>query len=154
MISSDQNISVDQKELAQELADAISTGNILLIHDLLDEDGSYIIADSKLELYKSDKYGFLNWLGPLMKERNLSSENKLSFYFDQCLDCKIGNPVILFDEGKSPVKTIESWEREKLGLMIEIEDDVVSSISKCGVFEFNDNTSNFRNTCFQSNIKW
>lgn len=41
MINSDHNISVDQKVLVHEIAEAISTGNISSIHVLLDEDGDY-----------------------------------------------------------------------------------------------------------------
>jgi hypothetical protein len=69
---------VHDNKLFQELADAISTGNINAIHDLLNEDGMFIIADSKLELQETDKYGL-----------------------DQSIHCKIGNPMILFDDGGS-----------------------------------------------------
>lgn len=147
MIRNDLNRSVDEKVNVQELAKAISAGNINLIHDLLDDNGEYIIADSKLELQKTDKYGFLNWLRPLMNERNLSSENKLTYYFDQCLHCRIGNPVIIFDNGKFPVATKESWEKEKLGLMIEFEGDKISGISLCGVFLHTDNPFHFETRC-------
>ena len=66
-----QDLQIQQKKLVQELAEAIATGNIHLIHDLLDEDGKYIIADTKLELQETDKYGFLSWLKPLLEERKI-----------------------------------------------------------------------------------
>jgi len=140
-------LQTKQKELVQDLADAISTGNIHLIHDLLDKDGKYIIADSKLKLQETDKYGFLNWLRTLMEERNLSSANKLSYYFDQCLHCRIGNPVIIFDDGIFPIETKEPWLREKVGLMLEFEGDKISGISLCGTFLHTDNTVNSENYC-------
>jgi len=100
MIRPEKDVSIVQKVLVQELAEAISSGNIQLIHDLLDENGEYIIADSKLELQKADKYGFLTWINSLMEERQLGFENKLTYEFDHCLHCQIGNPVILLDGGR------------------------------------------------------
>lgn len=142
-----QDLQIQQKKLVQELAEAIATGNIHLIHDLLDEDGGYIITDSKFELQETDKYGFLNWIKPLMEDRGLDFENKLTYNFDQCMHCQIGNPVILFDEGRFPVATKESWEKEKLGLMIEFEGEKISGISICGSFLHRDNPYNFEESC-------
>ncbi len=51
----------------------------------------------------------------------------------------IGNPVIIFDDGKFPVKTKEPWQREKAGLMLEFEGNKISDISICGIFLHTDN---------------
>ena len=100
-------VNKEQKELARKLADSISTGDINQVHELLDDEGEFTISDSNLELVITDKYGFLNWIKPFFMERNLSSVNKIDYTIDQCLFCKIGNPVIIFEDGKFPIKTKE-----------------------------------------------
>jgi hypothetical protein len=140
-------VNKDQKELARKLADSISTGNINHVHDLLDDEGEFTISDSTLEFAITDKYGFLNWLKPFLMERNLSSVNKIDYTIDQCLFCKIGNPVIIFEDGKFPINTKEPWQREKLGFMLEFEGEKISAISICGVFLHADNPLNIEIHC-------
>jgi hypothetical protein len=121
-------VNKDQKELTRKLADSISNGDIYHVQELLYDGGEFTIPDSDLELIITDKYGFLNWIKPFLMERNLSSENKIDYTIDRCLFCKIGNPVILFEDGKFPIKTEEPWQRERLGFMLEFEGDKISGI--------------------------
>ena len=137
----------DQQALARKLADSISTGDINQVHELLDDEGEYTISDYNLELTITDKYGFLNWIKPFLMERNLSSVNKIDYTIDQCLFCKIGNPVIIFEDGKFPIQTKEPWQREKLGFMLEFEGEKISGISICGVFLHADNPLNIEIHC-------
>ena len=143
-------VNKDQKELAIKLADSISTGDINQVHELLDEEGEFTISDSTIELVTTDKYGFLNWIRPFFLERNLSSENKIDYTIDQCLFCKIGNPVIIFEGGKFPIETKEPWQREKLGFMLEFEGEKISGISICRVFLKADNPLNIEIHCSRS----
>jgi hypothetical protein len=127
-------VNKDQKELTRKLADSISNGDINQVHELLDDEGEFTICDPNYELMTTDKYGFLNWIKPFLLERKLSSFNKMDYTIDQCIFCKIGNPVILFEDGKFPIKTEEPWQRERLGFMLEFEGEKISGISICGVF--------------------
>ena len=137
----------DQKELTRKLANSISTGDINQVHQLLDEEGEFTTFDSTLEFEITDKYGFLNWIKPFLVERNLSSVNKIAYTIDRCLFCKIGNPVIIFENGKFPIETKEPWQREKLGFMLEFEGEKISGISICGTFLHADNPLNIEINC-------
>ena len=140
-------VNKDQKELAHKLADSISTGDINHVHELLVDEGEFTISDSNLEMIITDKYGFLNWIKPFLIERNLSSENKIDYTIDQCLFCKIGNPIIIFEDCQFPIKTNEPWQRERLGFMLEFEGEKISGISICGVFLHADNPLNIEIHC-------
>jgi hypothetical protein len=140
-------VNKDHKELTRRLADSISNGDINQVHKLLDDEGEFTICDPNYELMTTDKYGFLNWIKPFLMERNLNSENKMDYTIDRCLFCKIGNPVILFEDGKFPIKTKEPWQREKLGFMLEFEGEKISRISICGVFLYADNPLNSEIHC-------
>lgn len=137
----------EQKELARKLADSISTGDINHVQELLDEDGKYTIYDPNFELITTDRYGFLNWIAPFIMERNRNSVNKIDYTIDQCLACKIGNPVILFEGGRFPIETKEPWQREKLGFMLEFEGEKISGMSICGAFLHADNPLNSEIQC-------
>jgi hypothetical protein len=140
-------VNKDQKELTRKLAESISVGDINHVQELLDDGGEFTISDSNLELIITDKYGFLNWIKPFLMGRNLSSENKIDYTIDQCLFCKIGNPVIIFEDGKFPIKTKEPWQREKLGFMLDFEGEKISGLSICGVFLHADNPLNIEIHC-------
>jgi hypothetical protein len=64
---------------------------------------------------------------------------RLNYIIDRCLYCWIGNPVIIFENGRYPVFTRNSWEREKCGLMLEFKDNLVSDISLFFMFVDTDN---------------
>jgi len=71
----------------------------------------------------------------------------LNYVIDRCSYCKIGNPVIIFENGKFPVFTRNSWEKEKCGLMLEFEDNLISGISFCYLFLTTDNQFHFEKKC-------
>jgi hypothetical protein len=107
----------------------------------------FTIANENLEITSTDKYGFLNWLWNKFEEKGIDNDNTISFKIDKCLHCKIGNPVILLDGGKFPIETTETHQKEKLGLMLEFEGDMVSGISICGTFLRMENPFNFERKC-------
>lgn len=133
--------------IVDDLAYAISIGDMNHINELLNENGEYVIANSKLELQKTDKYGFLNWIKPILEEKKIDFVNRLKYEFDQCMFCRIGNPVIIFDDGRFPIQTKEPRLRKKIGLMIEFEGDRISDISLCGTFLEIENPYHHENFC-------
>jgi hypothetical protein len=77
----------------------------------------------------------------------VSERNQLNFIIDKCLHCRIGNPVIIFENGRFPVFTRNPWQREKCGLMLEFDDNLVSGITFCFVFLNSDNPYLFEKKC-------
>ena len=142
-------IKTDQKTIATELAVAIATLSIANVVDLLSVNGEYNIQDENDEIVHTNKAEFLDWLGGCMDEFLLVNEdrNKLTYVIDQCLHCRIGNPVIIFEYGRFPVFTRDPWQREKCGLMLELEGELISGITFCFVFLKTDNPYLFEKGC-------
>jgi hypothetical protein len=139
----------DQKTIVIELADAIASFNIDKVAELLSEKGEYCIQDDKDEIIVSKKANFITWLGNCFDEYVFVNDGKtkLNYKLDQCLHCRIGNPVIILEKGKFPVFMKNSWEKEKCGLMLEFEDNLISGITFCFVFLHTDNPFQFELTC-------
>ena len=142
-------IKSDQKTIVIELAEAIATFNITKVADLLSEIGEYGIQDEKEESVIGNKSEFLKWLGDCIDEFLFVNEDldQLEYTIDQCLHCRIGNPVIIFENGRFPVFTRSLGDREKIGLMLEFKDNLISDISFCGLFLRTDNPFLFEKRC-------
>ena len=140
---------IGQKTLTFELAEAISKFNIIDIGNLLKENGEFMTLDEKDERVVSSKDDFIKWISNCFDEFKAANEdrNKLDYTIDQCLHCRIGNPVIIFENGRFPVFTRETYEREKCGMMLEFGDDLISDISFCYFFLITDNPFNFEREC-------
>jgi hypothetical protein len=139
----------DQKTIATELAEAIASFNITKVAGLLLEKGQYCIQDEKDDIIISNKVNFINWLSNCIDEFIFVNEerNRLNYIMDKCLHCRIGNPVIIFENGRFPVFTRDPWQREKCGLMLEFDDNLVSGITFCFVFLKTDNPYLFEKKC-------
>lgn len=100
-------IKTNQKAIAVELAETIATFNIAKVADILSENGEYHIQNEKDKIVVSNKAGFLKWLGDCIDEFLFVNEDRkqLNFIIDQCMHCRIGNPVIIFENGRFPVFT-------------------------------------------------
>ena len=142
-------VKTDQKTIATELAEIIATFNIASVADLLSENGEYYIQDEKDEIVIANKVNFINWLGGCIDEFLFVNEdrNQLNYVIDQCLHCRIGNPVIIFENGRFPVFTRDPWQREKCGLMLEFDDNLVSGITFCFLFLKTENPYLFEKKC-------
>jgi hypothetical protein len=129
-------IKIKHETIVKQLADAIAAFNISKVEELLSEKGEYCIQDDKDEIIIGNKTEFIAWLGNSMNEFITANEDRteLNYTLDQCLHCKIGNPVIIFENGRFPVFTREFYEREKCGLMLEFDDNLVCGITFCFVF--------------------
>ena len=145
----DATIKTDQKTITTELAEAIATFNITKVADLLSENSEYWIQDYKDEIVLTNKVNFLTWLRDCFDEFLFVNEERtrLNYIIDQCLHCRIGNPVIIFENGRFPVFTRDLAQREKCGLMLEFNDNLVSDISLCFFFVKTDNPYLYENRC-------
>ena len=142
-------IKIDQEIITTELANAVASFDIGKINELLSDDGEYCIQDEKDKTVLANKASFINWLSNCFDDflsANVDCE-RLNYIVDRCSYCRIGNPVIIFENGKFPVFTRNSWEREKCGLMLEFKDNLVSNISFCYLFLTTDNFYHFEKKC-------
>ena len=142
-------IKTDQETITLELANAIASFNIAKVAELLSENGEYCIQDEKDVRVLTNKTNSINWLSKRFDDF-LSANDKcdrLNYIVDRCSYCRIGNPVIIFENGKFPVFTRNSWEREKCGLMLEFEGNLISGISFCYLFLTTDNQFHFEKKC-------
>jgi hypothetical protein len=153
-MNSETIISANQKTLTIELAEALSELNDAVVEKLLLDNGEFEILDDKNETKTENKVEFINWLKACFEKYAVINEDfkKLEYTIDQCLHCKIGNPVILLNNGRFPVFTKDAWEREKIGLMLEFKDEMISGITFCGVFLETDNPFHFEKHCKRGNI--
>lgn len=140
---------IDQKTITIELADAIASFNIDTVAELLSENGEYCVQDEKGKIVISNKEIFINWLNRCFDEFKSSNDGqtKLNYILDQCLHCRIGNPVIILENGKFPVFTEDLGDREKCGLMLEFDNYLVSGIAFCFLFLKTDNPYLFEKKC-------
>lgn len=142
-------IQKDQKTIAEELAEAIASFNIIKVGNLLSENGEYSTLNEKNETVYANKSIFITWLGNLYNDykaiNNIS--DKLEYTLDKCSYCRIGNPVIIFENGKFPINMKEPWEMEKCGLMLQFEDNLISGITFCYYFLTAENPYNYEGKC-------
>jgi hypothetical protein len=142
----------DHKTIAKELAEAIASCNIDKVADLLKEDGEYSIQDEKEETVFANKAVFLKWLMNCFDECSFVNEDHshLNYIIDKCSYCRIGNPVLIFENGRFPVMSRNPWESSKCGLMLEFRDNLVSDISFCYIFLSSENPFNYEKKCSKS----
>jgi hypothetical protein len=142
-------IKTDQQIITKKLANAIASFDIAKIDELLSDDGEYCIQDEKDVTVLTNKTNFINWLSSCFDDFLSANDDcdRLNYIIDKCSYCRIGNPVIIFENGKFPVITRNSWEREKCGLMLEFKDNLVSDISFCYLFITTDNLYHFEKKC-------
>jgi hypothetical protein len=142
-------IKTDLFAIATDLAERIARFNITDIADLLSENGEYCIQNEDDEIVAANKATFLNWLGNCIDEFLFVNEdrNRLNYIIDQCIHCRIGNPVIILENGRFPVFTRDLAQREKCGLMLEFDGGLVSGITFCFLFLHTDNPYLFEKSC-------
>jgi hypothetical protein len=146
-------IDTNQQVIVTVLAEAIATFDITKVAKLLSEKGEFQIQNENEERIEANKPDFLKWLSDCIDEFLFVNEDRtrLEFTIDQCLYCRIGNPVIIFENGRFPVFSRDLGDREKCGLMVEFKDNLVSDISFCYLFVKTDNQYLFEKKCSRLN---
>jgi len=128
--------SVEKLELV--FAKAISLGDKNTLLRILSDTGKFQIQDKNLETIPTDKETFISWI--LNKKE---SAETIEFYFDQCLLCKIGNPVVIFNDGQFPSVQKDSSGINKTGIMLNINDNQINEIRFCYTFLKTENKYQF-----------
>ena len=134
MITKNNRISeeVDQMELTRKLANAVARFKISDVAQLLSENGEYNWMNLDGDLVdEGTKQEFLTWLSERFAPYIFTASQQLSYDFDQCLFCKAGNPVVLFESGHFPVQPLDPFDRDKQGLMLEFEHGMINKITFC-----------------------
>lgn len=130
----------ENSEILNHFKDIIVQKNFVAIEDLLSESGEYDIQNQDLETISVGKSQFLNWFCSLLKNEDITSID-----IDQCLFCKIGNPVFIINGGSFPRKIKSHAEMYITGLMLEPDNHKVSNITFCYSFLNRENNSVFNN---------
>ena len=133
-----EKLLIKTKDVSIKFANAVKLKDLNLIENLLSDTGTFSIQDSELETQEANKSQFIKWFRQKLKRVVIYKVD-----FDLCLHCMIGNKVVLFNDGKFPRTIQHNYERSKTGLMLEIEDDKISSISFCFVFAKTENLYQF-----------
>jgi hypothetical protein len=126
------SISISQEQLTEKFANAVARFEISEVAQLLSENGEYNWMKRQGELVDAGtKQGFLSWLSERFAPYIFTGSQQLSYEFDQCIFCRVGNPMVLFEAGHFPVQPIDPFDRDKQGLMLEFENDIINRITFC-----------------------
>lgn len=122
------------KALVETFADALAHYRYFDIESMLTE-GEFNCMDSEDELEdKADKATFMEYITNICEPLLLSSAQPATVTYDQCLQCSIGSPVVILNDGTFPYKATLPYERQKNGLMLQFEDGLICGITFCGLF--------------------
>ena len=123
------------KDIVQQFAAAVQNKDFEQIASLLAEDGKFNTQDAELNtLEATGKDEFMNWFIPALSGTSISS-----IEYDTCILCKMGNPVVLFNDGKFPARKLETASKSMTGLMLDIADGLICGISFCYYFATREN---------------
>jgi hypothetical protein len=124
---------VEQK-LVKIFTEALLNNDLVTIKAMLHPEGEFNFQTPKLNTRDAKARKFLNWLKKRLDSYSMEELSKMDYYLDNCMFCKIGNPVVIIDEGKFPRIPKDDSEQEKTGLMFEVKDEKIHSISFCYTF--------------------
>jgi hypothetical protein len=99
-----------------------------VLKELLLDSGEYQISIDKKTVHVN-KNEFINWMVQQRKEFE-----QLTYHFDNCTFCEIGQPVVIFNDGAFPKVHKNPSEREKMGFMIDVKNDKISHTKICHSF--------------------
>jgi hypothetical protein len=127
----------DQKELVRTFADAMAHYQLFEVEELLDE-GKYCYFCEEGERVETDKAGFAEYLREAFLPRIQVAAASATIEINQCIACRMGNPVVLLDDGTFPHHSMKEWPT-KVGFMLETEDGRIKAIRPCTSFENTEN---------------
>lgn len=125
---------IQSKDIATKFALASKNNDLESLKKLLSKDGSFHIQNASLDTIEVPKEEFLRWY----KEK-LDSAVIESIDYDQCLLCLLGNPVVIFNNGKFPRQPKDSGEKAKTGLALNIKGNKIIEMGFCHTFLKNEN---------------
>jgi hypothetical protein len=118
------------RDIAIEFAANVKNQDFISLKSILEKSGEFEAEptpNGESEIYSRDAY--LEWL-----QSKCQSTQIRKIDYDQCLFCQIGNPVVLFNDGRFPKKMTEDANRSKAGLMLDIKRNKIASIKFCYTF--------------------
>lgn len=122
------------QDISIEFALASERKDLHHLQNLLSEDGTFDIQLADLETQEVGKHEFIKWYGMKLQETEITS-----IAYDRCLFCFIGNRVVLFNDGQFPRIVKDDSERSKTGIMLDIQDGLISTLKFCYLFAVVDN---------------
>jgi hypothetical protein len=126
-------MKMEDKSVVSDLAEAISSLDISKIAGLLSEDGSFSVQDENYNIVRSDNSKFLAWLHSSYNRFISSgkSRRKLHYVIVKSMHNPAALPIILFEDGRFPVLSVNQLKEEKSGLLIKWEDHKITGIDFC-----------------------
>jgi len=122
------------QNIAVEFALASEKKDLRHLKNLLAEHGTFDIQTADLETLEVGKCEFLVWYEMKLQETEIKS-----IAYDRCLHCFVGNQVVLFNIGQFPRIVKDSSERSKTGIMLDIQDGLISTLKFCYLFAVTNN---------------
>jgi hypothetical protein len=127
------------KEIVATFAKAVQKKDLNQIDSLLTEDGEFNTQDDQLTTINgSTKPEFMAWF-----TKALTAVEIEKIEYDNCILCRVGNPVVLFNEGSFPAIAVDSSNKSMTGLMLDIVDDKIREIAFCYSFACRENKYQF-----------
>lgn len=127
------------KDIVQRFANALKEKDFQVVSSLLSEYGEYEIKNEQLQTVTCDsRTVFIEWI-----RRELSGTAIEKIEFDQCLLCMVGNPVVLFNDGKFPSVRKHGMDRSMQGLMVNVKEGVIIGTRFCNTFLGRENKTQF-----------
>ena len=124
------------QQIVKQFAKAVQEEDFELIASLLADDGVYHTQDVELNtINDSNKGAYLDWLS-----RQLSQKDVTKIEYDNCILCRTGNPVVLFNEGLFVLQQ-EHKAKSRTGFMLHIVDGLIHEIAFCFSFAQRENKS-------------
>ena len=130
--------AIKTSDIAIEFANATKRNDIELLNSLLHDNGEFEILNKENEIIAANKSEFLNWYKAKLEITPITS-----ITYDQCLFCSIGNKVVIFNDGKFPRTIVDLSEHSKAGIMIDADDNKITTLKFCFIFLKTENKYEF-----------
>jgi hypothetical protein len=127
-----QNKTQDEELLiaTRVFAEALCARDFRTLASMLADDGEFNVFRKDGEIRHAKKRGFITWL---KKRLALFPAEEFDYYIDQCMNCSIGDPIIVL---KNPLwlrSEISVFDRPHAGIRLVLEDSKIKEIVFCGL---------------------
>jgi hypothetical protein len=147
-------IKTNNRTIAAELAEAISSFDIPGVTNLLSENGEFAVQNERYEIVISGKDEFIAWLSSCYRTVPFKGlfRKRLSFTVVQCMHCLTGNPIIIFESGRFPVFSGSQSKNEQSGLVIKSVDNKITGIELCFLVMKTENPFIYEKKCLKPGL--
>jgi hypothetical protein len=143
-----------KKSNIAELAEAISSFNIDGVASLLSDDGEFAIQNKNYEIVISGKNEFINWLSGCYSKFIFAGRfrKRIRFTIVQCLHSVTGYPIIMFEEGRFPILSVNQAKNEQSGLVIKSDENKITGIELCILVMKTENPFIYEKRCLKPGL--